>query len=258
MMMTINEADQTELSQETEASPYQSQVSQDLFQDVPVREPTSQQSNDIKNILKELRLLRHEVGELKAMMKKQSAPFMMSTCSFKNTLHHFLRNLFSKTLWLNVPSEEFQSEIKRCLHRDGWDNDTGVFKTVCSFSYVKFTEFRNQLRRKLAEHKKTDPRSMLLQEFCRSIFAPFVKSGESLLSKERRQNALLIRSYLYRQKHYSADGTGISMTNFSWDQFHVYYQSHLSMPQDKWIKLEELDSKRRAKFQNASESTQAE
>ncbi|XP_078309542.1 uncharacterized protein LOC144617944 [Crassostrea virginica] len=136
------------------------------------------------------------------MMKKQSAPFMMSTCSFKNTLHHFLRNLFSKTLWLNVPSEEFQSEIKRCLHRDGWDNDTGVFKTVCSFSYVKFTEFRNQLRRKLAEHKKTDPRSMLLQEFCRIIFAPFVKSGESLLSKERRQNALLIRSYLYRQKHF--------------------------------------------------------
>ena len=89
--------------------------------------------------MKELKLLRDEGGELKAMMKKQSAPFMKSTCSLKvwlslippqfvsaliiwsliiscnenllcmqNTLHHFLRNLFTKTLCLNVPSEEFQ------------------------------------------------------------------------------------------------------------------------------------------------------
>ena len=35
-----------------------------------------------------------------------------------------------------------------------------------------------------------------------------------------------------QSKHNSADGTGISVTNFSWDQFHLYYQSHLSCP---WI-----------------------
>ena len=30
------------------------------------------------------------------------------------------------------------------LHRDGRDNDTGVFITVCFFSYTKFQEFRIQ------------------------------------------------------------------------------------------------------------------
>lgn len=250
------------IEESTQDTILDSQVSQDLFADVVPNydNPAQVNPSDIKEILKELRNLRAEVAELKSLMKQPNQTFQMSACSFKDTLHHFLRNLFTKTLWLKVKDEEFQAEVKKCLANEGFGTDSSAFRKVCSFSYVKFTEFRSQLKRSLTmKTRKTDLRGLNLNEFCKAIFEPFCRAGENVCSQERRHNALLIRTFMYRQKVFTLDAAQMPTSALSWEDFKAFHDTHDSQGNsERRQKMEENDGKRRSRFLSAREATQSE
>ncbi|XP_061193595.1 uncharacterized protein LOC133201805 [Saccostrea echinata] len=189
----------------------------------------------------------------------QQRPFHMASCSFKEKLHLFLRHLFTKSMWLDLQNEEYQSEVKKCLQRDGRSSDIDALKKVNSFSMLKFTEFRNQFRRSLVQKRKVDLRSLKLAEFCRVVFSPFCRSGEDICSTERRRNALLFRTFLYRQKIFvytnqNQTQNQTQQESHFWNDFKTYIQEHRSQTEDKWLKMEELDGRRRNKFLNSQDA----
>ncbi|XP_061180816.1 uncharacterized protein LOC133189462 [Saccostrea echinata] len=232
-----------ELSQDSQIT--QLSESQNLFQDYGAQNDDlgRGQQNDLKEILKELKSLRSEVAELKEMLSSnvQQRPFHMASCSFKEKLHLFLRHLFTKNMWLDLQNEEYQSEVKKCLQRDGRSSDIDALKKVNSFSMLKFTEFRNQFRRNLVQKGKVDLRSLKLAEFCRVVYSPFCRSGEDICSTERRRNASLFnqtQNQTQQESHF-------------WNDFKTYIQEHRGQTEDKWLKMEELDGRRRNKFLNS-------
>ncbi|XP_061186262.1 uncharacterized protein LOC133194295 [Saccostrea echinata] len=250
-----------ELSQDSQIT--QVSESQDLFQGYGAQNDDlgRGQQNDLKEILKELKSLRSEVAELKEMLSStvQQRPFHMASCSFKEKLHLFLRHLFTKNMWLDLQNEEYQSEVKKCLQRDGRSSDIDALKKVNSFSMLKFTEFRNQFRRSLVQKRKVDLRSLKLAEFCRVVFSPFCRSGEDICSTERRRNALLFRTFLYRQKIFvytnqNQTQNQTQQESHFWNDFKTYIQEHRSQTEDKWLKMEELDGRRRNKFLNSQDA----
>lgn len=74
----------------------------------------------------------------------------METCTFKKKLNTYLRSKFSQNPWLNSQTDiDFKMEVKRHLRQEGFTDDASAYKTVVSWCTSKFTDLRNQLRRKI-------------------------------------------------------------------------------------------------------------
>ncbi|XP_052063938.1 uncharacterized protein LOC127703940 [Mytilus californianus] len=120
----------------------------------------------------------------------------MPTNARAKKLNIFLKNQFTRIPWLDIKTNtEFKNEVNRNLKNDGYTNDAMAFKSVITWSLGRYTDYRNQLRRKIiTELKKEDLAVVPIEEFAQSIIGGYCSSGVDDSSPERTQLCLLLVS----------------------------------------------------------------
>nr|XP_034315840.1 uncharacterized protein LOC117685517 [Crassostrea gigas] len=114
-----------------------------------------------------------------------------------------------------------------------------AFQEMVSHSLHKFTELRNQFRRKILADKQSIP-CKGLGELCYDIFHSYSKADECCLSQDRMHATILLRHFLHKKRYFN-DGTSASF----WAEFRSFWEEieKDGRPQ-KWERLEEIDKRR--------------
>ncbi|XP_076079455.1 uncharacterized protein LOC143049682 [Mytilus galloprovincialis] len=225
--------------------------SQDLF--APPENPAgaSAGSKEILNKLvkmeKILQELSADVLYLKRQSEQKGQSFLMEECSFKKKLNTYLREKFSANPWLNTTSDiGFKNEVKSHLDKEGFKGQGHAFKMVVQWSASKFTDYRNQLRRKISLDIKSgkDVQAMELDEFSKVFLGPFCNSSD-VLAPKRRQLSLLLRSFLNKHKLNTNGSDEVEFFLDFWGKFKDYFgEIQVINDPEKWKVLQELDSRR--------------
>lgn len=134
---------------------------------------------------------------------------------------------------------------------DGMRTNPAAFQEMVSHALFKFTELRNQFRRKILADKQRIP-CKGLGELCYDIFHSYSKAEECTLSQDRMHATLLLRHFLHKKKYYS-DGA----TAPFWSEFRSFWEEieKDGRPQ-KWERLEEIDKRRVERARENSGNTE--
>lgn len=236
----------------------QNTQSQDLFEPVLVNSNNTlpeERPLTLSDIMHKLNSMDKKIETMQAEIKQlkdqqHSNVFHIDTCSFKKRLNTSLKLRFSRKLWLEPSVDvEFKEEVNIFIKQEGFAKDPSVYKQVLSFASSKFSDFRNQLRRKIfkeLKEGKRDLQSLSIEEFTTLLMENFVKdSGElSANDAQRVHLCLLLRSFLYKGKLLFP--TSSCPADF-WEQFKVFYEQSvdkIKQGAEKWQTLLELDKKR--------------
>ncbi|XP_062613602.1 uncharacterized protein LOC134275342 [Saccostrea cucullata] len=249
--MTDAFADSQETIPESIAAGHESQ---DLFNENN-ENPGSKNDEIIRKLDKlagEISLLRKEIRELKEKQPTTdlitSPKFTMDTAKCKRRYTLYLRSRFSCRPWLDVKNDDFRNEIHTCLAMDGMRTNPAAMQEMVSFGLSKFTELRNQFRRKILADKAIIP-AKPLGELCVYLFQNYCKADECILSVERMHASLVLRHFLHKKKYFN---TGES-TAF-WADFKAFLEEieKDERPQ-KWERLEDIDRRRTERVRDNTE-----
>nr|XP_034322766.1 uncharacterized protein LOC117688676 isoform X1 [Crassostrea gigas] len=134
---------------------------------------------------------------------------------------------------------------------DDMRTNPAAFQGMVSHSLHKFTELRNQFRRKILADKQSIP-CKGLGELCYDIFHSYSKADECTLSQERMHATILLRHFLHKKRYFN-DGTSASF----WAEFRSFGEEieKDGRPQ-KWERLEEIDKRRTERARENSGNTE--
>lgn len=228
--------------------------SQDLFLNPPASVRNDRTDEIIRKLDKltgDVALLRREVAELRGKSPASAKAFNINTASCKRRFNLYLRSRFSCRPWLEVKSDDFKNEVHTCLAMDDMRTNPAAFQGMVSHSLHKFTELRNQFRRKILADKQSIP-CKGLGELCYDIFHSYSKADECTLSQDRMHATILLRHFLHKKRYFN-DGTSASF----WAEFRSFWEEieKDGRPQ-KWERLEEIDKRRTERARENSGNTE--
>ncbi|XP_069109517.1 uncharacterized protein [Argopecten irradians] len=230
--------------------------SQDLFVDNVSDNVGRQILAQLQKMDKRLDAMSKDISKLKSSIPTSNS-FTMMACSFKRKLLIFLKNMFTKKPWLNQQADmEFKTEIRRLLKKEGFNNDSDAYRTVVQWATSKFTDLRNQLRRKIIQEitAGNSIMAMTVEEFCKKFLGPFISASEDVTSEDRVRLCLVLRSFIHKKKI----GDGNECIDF-WGSFHSFYGQVLDSEEErKWERLASIDQRRVNKQIEASENQSSE
>ncbi|XP_063425515.1 uncharacterized protein LOC134709277 [Mytilus trossulus] len=214
----------------------------------------------LKTLMKLEKNLEGVMKDVAALKRQQNdGAFSMETCTFKKRLNVFLKEKFSRCPWLKTQSDlEFKNEVRKCLKQDNFQTNTLAYRSVNQWATTRFTEYRNQLRRKLMSDIKNgkDVQAMPLQEFCKTYLESYASSASVDVgdSPERIQVSLVLRSFTHSQKLNVEGSDELEFFTDFWAKVMEYYDEVTKKDDErKWDKLKMLDNRRMTQRQAAQQ-----
>ncbi|XP_052075509.1 uncharacterized protein LOC127712966 [Mytilus californianus] len=144
-----------------------------------------------------------------------------------------------------------KNEVQKCLRIDGVGERNNVaYKVVCQYAAQRYTEYRNQLRRKLIADIKAgkDVQSSAIDKFAEDYLAVYLSAGQQSDSRDRMQLCIILRSFLHTKKLNLDGSDSLEFYCNFWQTFKEYHDKTMKDIKNdakRMDKLQEIDSRRR-------------
>ncbi|KAK3106327.1 hypothetical protein FSP39_017757, partial [Pinctada imbricata] len=136
----------------------------------------------------------------------------------------------------------FQREVRACLAMDSQEGNSSAVKELTSFASTKFTELRNQFRRKVLSIKET-LQTKDLKELTMSLFSTYCLPQETIISEDRVRTALHVRNFLHKKQYYRAESS--EGTVAFWSDFKANWENLEEEIKSRGLeRMKEIDRRR--------------